>query len=63
MVFVMVSGAFSVICSVFVYLAMLQEDHPAAAAIAILGICLTNTVSGARYSGHPESQSETPPVE
>lgn len=63
MVLVIVSAVFSFTCSVLVYVAMISEDYPAAAAIAVLGICLTNTVTRARYSWHPEPQPETPPAE
>jgi ABC-type sulfate transport system permease component len=44
MVLVIASAILSLTCSVLVYMAMVWEDYPAAAAIAILGICLTNTV-------------------
>ena len=61
----MILVAFSVIlsmtCSVLVYMAMIMEDYPAAAAIAILGICFTNTVSGLRY--RVVSKPEIPPLE
>ena len=61
MVLVIASAILSLTCSVLVYMAMVWEDYPAAAAIAILGICLTNTVSRLHYSEQP--QSETPPLE
>lgn len=63
MILVVSSVMLSMTCSVLVYSAMVMEDYPAAAAIAVLGICLTNTVSGlGRSKPKAEIKLAEPPV-
>lgn len=54
MILAIVGTIFSFACSMLVYVAMVWEDYPAAAAVAILGICLTNAVARLRYDPEEE---------
>jgi hypothetical protein len=63
MILVASNVVLSMTCSILVYYAMVREDYPAATAIAVLGICLTNAVSGLRYRNCSKSEPEMPPLE